>query len=261
MAKIAKAIELNQYLKGFAALKKNLLLHIRKMNKMAKKKEENEELIVDVQEVYSKTETYIEENKNVLVSIIAGIALVVGGYFAYNSFYLDPLQEEAQQEMFMAEKYFAMDSMNLAIYGNQTFAGFIEIVDNYGSTQAGNLANYYLGVAFLHLGQFEACIDALQDFSTDDEILMSMALGASADAYMELQDLNKAASYYKKAAGASGDEFSTPMYLMKAGKTFELLGAYDEAIEAYTEIKKDYRKSPEAAAVDKFIARAETFVQ
>lgn len=227
---------------------------------MAKKKEENEELIVDVQEVYSRTETFVEDNKNALVGIAAGLILMIGGYFAYNSFYLEPMQIEAQQEMFMAEKYFAKDSMNLAIYGSTSFAGFIEIADNYGSTKAGNLAHYYLGIAFLKTGQYEASIDALNDFDAEDEILSSMAYGAKGDAYMELGDLNQAASNYEKAAKYNND-FTAPLHLMKAANTYELLGAYGDAIKAYKRIKEEYNKSPEATKVDQFISRAETFVQ
>ncbi len=94
---------------------------------MANKKDQSEEVIVDVQEVYSKTETFINENKNTLSTIVAIIAVIIGGYFAYNSFYLAPLQDEAQEQMFMAEKYFAKDSMNLAIHGDLQNLGFLEI--------------------------------------------------------------------------------------------------------------------------------------
>ncbi|MFT6200572.1 MAG: hypothetical protein ACJAQ2_002355, partial [Vicingaceae bacterium] len=94
---------------------------------MAKKTEENEEVLVDVQEVYSKTETFIDENKNILTSVIVGLVFAIAGYFAYSSLYLTPLEGEAREEMFMAEKYFRLDSFNLAIDGRDDFAGFIEI--------------------------------------------------------------------------------------------------------------------------------------
>ena len=226
---------------------------------MAKKKEQ-EEVIVDVQEVYSKTETFINENQNLLIGIIAGIAIVVAGYFSYTNFYLEPLQEEAQEEMFMAEKYFAQDSMNLAINGDNVHAGFLEIIDNYGSTKAGNLAKYYVGVAYLKIGKFEAAIAALNDFEKSDEIMGTVAIGAIGDAYMELGDLNQAVDHYEQAAERKVNEFTTPVYLKKAALTYEMLGDYEEALEKYKEIKKDYRKSAEAGDVDKYIARAESFV-
>lgn len=228
---------------------------------MAKDQDQNEEVIVDVQEVYSKTETYIEENKNMLSTIAAIIIVIVGGYFAYTNFYLAPLQEEAQEEMFMAEKYFALDSFNLAINGNAEFLGFISIVDEYGSTKAGNLAHYYLGISFLRTGQYEAAIAELKDFSSDDVLISTMALGAIGDAYLELEDADQAASYYDKAVNADENSFSSAYYLVKAGKTYELLGQYEDALERYNTVLKDHNTSSEAAQVDKLIARAESFVQ
>jgi len=228
---------------------------------MAKKEDQNEELIVDVEEVYSKTETFIEENKNALIGIVTAIVIVVGGYFTYKGFVLKPMQEEAQQEMFMAEKYFAKDSLNLAINGDGSNLGFLAIADEYSGTKAGNLANYYLGISFLRTGQFEAAIASLKDFDKDDEIIGTIALGAIGDAYMELGDLKQAVDYYEKAANRNQNDFTTPIYLMKAGKTYELIGEYSNAVESYSAIKKDYKKSAEGADIDKYIARAESFVQ
>ena len=42
---------------------------------------------------------------------------------------------------------------NLALNGGEGKYGFIDIIDNYGSTDAGNLANYYAGMAFLNTKQ------------------------------------------------------------------------------------------------------------
>ncbi len=50
---------------------------------MSKHTEENEDVIVDVQEVYSKTETFIENNKKALSGIILAVIVIVGGFFGY----------------------------------------------------------------------------------------------------------------------------------------------------------------------------------
>lgn len=242
-------------------LKKAYFWPLQNLPYMSKKKDQNDELIVDVEQVYSKTETFIEENKNALTIVVAAIAVLIGGYFAYQSFYLKPLQQDAQEAMFMAEKYFAQDSMNLAIYGDGNYPGFQRIVEDYGGTKAANLSKYYLGIAYLRTGQYKAAIEELKDFSSDDVMVGNIAKGAIGDAYMELGDLKKAASYYQDAADRKENEFTTPLYMMRAARTYELMGNFEKALEQYEEIKSDYPTSSQAAEVDKLIARAESYVQ
>jgi tetratricopeptide (TPR) repeat protein len=224
---------------------------------MAKNTAENEELIVDVQEVYSKTETFIDQNKNIITGLVGGLIVLIAGYFAYNSFYLKPLEGEAREEMFMAEKYFRLDSFNLAIDGRADFAGFIEIADKYGSTKAGDLANYYLGMSFLNIGEFESAIDALNQFDGDDEILATLAIGAKGDALLELENTEKAIDQYEKAASRKTNDFTTPLFLMKAARAQEMVGDYAAAAKNYKKIKEDYKSSPEGSDIEKFIARSE----
>lgn len=227
---------------------------------MAKQNNQEEELLVDVEEVYGKTETFIEENKNGIISVVVGIIVVIGGYFAYSNFVAAPNEKEAKEMMFMAEQYFQQDSLNKAIYGDGVNMGFLEIQDNYGSTKAGNLANYYLGIAYLRSGQYESAISSLQDFSSNDVMLSAIALGAQGDAYMELGDKSKAASFYSKAAKANDNEFTSPIYLMKAGMAYEAIGEYKDALSAYQSIKKEYSTTQEGADVQKYISRVETFI-
>ncbi len=227
---------------------------------MAKNSNQEEELFVDVEEVYGKTETFIEENKNSIIAVVVGIVVVIGGYFAYSNFVAAPNEQEAKEMMFMAEQYFQQDSLNKAIYGDGVNMGFLAIEDNYGSTKAGNLASYYLGISYLRSGQYEPAIEALEDFSSDDVMLSAIALGAQGDAYMELGDKSKAASFYSKAAKANANEFTSPIYLMKAGMAYEAIGEYKDALSAYKTIKKDYNKTQEGAEVQKYIARVETYL-
>src|SRR5690606_36349496 len=129
------------------------------------------------------------------------------------------------------------------------------------STQAGNLANYYLGISFLRMGEYQAAIDALEDFSSDDKIVSTIAIGAIGDAYMELGDVSQAAEYYEDAAYNNDNDFTSPVYLLKAARANEHAGDYNKALEYYNEIKKNYKSTPEGRDIDKYIARAESFVK
>lgn len=217
--------------------------------------DQKEEVIVDVEEVYSKTEQYVEENKNTLTIIVGAIVLIIGGYFSYMNLYLAPMEVEAKEQMWKAEQYFEMDSFRLAINGDGQYLGFMDILDSYGATKSGNLSNYYLGISYLRLGEYQTAIDYLSDFSSNDKMIAPTATGAIGDAYMELGNTDKAFDYYKKAADQNDNDFTAPIFLMKAGFAAEQLQKNAEAIEIYKKLKKKYPKSSESKDADKYIAR------
>jgi tetratricopeptide (TPR) repeat protein len=158
--------------------------------------------------------------------------------------------------MYMAEIYFEKDSFNLALNGDGQYLGFLDIADEYSLTNAGNLANYYAGLCYLHTAQFEDAIEYLSDFSSDDIILSTLALGCIGDAYLELEDNSSALKYYEKAADNASNDFTTPRYLMKQAIVLEMDEEYEDALEMYNQIKEDYSKSQIAQDIDKYIARA-----
>ena len=219
--------------------------------------DENSEVIVDVQEVYSKTEHFVENNKKNLTIIIGGIVVVIALYLGYTKMYIAPMEIEAQSSMFMAEKYFEQDSLQKAINGDGLNYGFIDIVDEYSGTKSANLAHYYLGICYLKTGDFEGAIEELNNFSSDDIMVSAVALGATGDAYMELGDIDNAISYYKKAAKHNTNELTSPMYLFKAGIAYEENGDYAATFDQYSKIKKEYAESSEGRTIEKYLARAE----
>jgi len=225
---------------------------------MSKKTTENNETIVDVQEVYSKTETFIENNKKILSIVILGAIVIIGGYFGYKKLIIAPMEFEAQSDMFMAEKYFEQDSLQKAINGDGLNYGFIDIVDEYSGTKAANLAHYYLGICYRNTGDYEYAIDELKSFSSDDVMISTVALGAIGDSYMELNDIDKAINYYEKAVNKGDNNLTSPIYLFKAGLAYEDKQDFTAAENKYKIIKADYPDSREAQTIDKYIARAES---
>lgn len=228
---------------------------------MAKKKTNVQpDTMESVENVLSRTEQYIEDNQKSLTIIIAAIVVIVGGYLAFNRFYIDPMEKEAQAQMFVAEQYFEKDSFNLALNGDGVELGLLDIIDEYGMTKSANLAHYYAGISYLHLGDFEGAIEYLKGFESDDQIIYPIALGAMGDAYSELEDYETALSYYMKAANKNVNEFTSPIYLMKAAQVHEHLSNYGDAIAIYERIRKDHPKSNEARHIDKYITRANGFL-
>ncbi len=191
---------------------------------------------------------------------MVAVVAVVLGYFAFNKFYKAPMEEKALEAMYQAEEFFKANEYKKALegvneVGNQA-PGFLEVIDKYGSTKAGNLAQYYAGVSYKNLGEYQKAIDYLKDFSSDDFFLQSIAVSAQGDAYFGLGDYVKAAGLYQEAATINPNNFSTPIYLQRAGLSYEAAAQFDKAIEVYKELKDKYPFSMEGREVEKFIMRA-----
>lgn len=218
-------------------------------------KEQQPDGFENVQETLNKTELFIEDNKSIISYVAVGIVVVVALFFAVQRFYLEPKNNAASADMYVAEQYFQKDSFNLALNGDGNYSGFLDIIDNYGCTQTAKLANYYAGLCYIHTGDYESAIRYLKNFKSKDLTLSCVAIGVMGDAYVELGQESKGAACYEKAANKVDNEFTSPLYLSKAAQVYEKLGNYKKALSLYTQIKNDYKLSQEALSADKNIAK------
>jgi tetratricopeptide (TPR) repeat protein len=212
---------------------------------------------LDVAESIDKAESYIHDNKKSLGIIGGALVAVVLAYFGYTQFIVKPQEENAQQEMFMAEQYFGQDSAALAINGDGSYPGFQEIIENYSSAPSGNLANYYLGMSLLKKGDYEKAIEALKNYDAEDDITGALALGGIASAHLELNQLDESLNFFKKAADWDDNNFTRPLFLMRQAFVYEKKNDYQSAIDIYNQIKNDFPFSSEARDIEKYIGRAE----
>lgn len=226
---------------------------------MAKKKEtevRGDQRLENIEETLTNTERFIVKNQK-LLGILIGVAIVViVGYFGFQKYIIEPKTADANEQMYVAQRYFEADSLDKALYGDGNALGFLDIIDEFGMTDPGNLANYYAGLSFLKKKDYNQAIDYLSAFDGKDNFVGPMATAAIGDAYMEMGDMSKAAAYYLEAANQNDNDLTTSLFLLKAGQTYELLGEYDKSLNAYTRIKEDYPKSNEARTIDKYIGRA-----
>lgn len=222
---------------------------------MAKKtKEENPQGIKSVEQTLTRTEQYLEKNYKVLLTGL-GVLVVLVGLVWLSRIYLGKRNDEAQAQMYQAERYFELDSLELALNGDGNYLGYIDIANDYKLTSSGNLARYSAGICYLHLGQFEDAIDMLGSYKKKDKVLGSLALGATGDAYVELGDTENGIKKYLEAADFADNSFNTPLFLMKAAELYELDKRYPEALALYERIKNEFPESTEGMSVDKYLAR------
>ena len=220
-----------------------------------KEKDTNKEL--EVEEIVSRSEQFIENNSKKIIYGIIAIALVVGAVLGIKHGYLIPQEKKAAAAIFKGEQYFAKDSFNLALNGNGAdFDGFEGIIDQYGSTASGNLAKAYAGICYFKMGETEKALDKLKSFSGDDNMISPAIIGLIGDCYVNMGNVKEGISYFEKAAKKADNEVISPVYLKKAGIAYENQKQYSDAVKAYTTIKEKYFNSMEAADIDKYIARA-----
>jgi tetratricopeptide (TPR) repeat protein len=214
----------------------------------------------------SKSEQWIEKNQKIIFSGLIAVAVVILGYLAYNKYIVEPNELEAADELAYPKKYFeqaqnttiAVDSLyNLSLNGADGKYGLVDIADNYNNTKAGNIAKYMSGIAYLKIGDYENAIKYLSDFSSDDEMLGALALGNIGDAFAEINQQNDALKYYIDASEYKVNNFTTPLYLFKAGLMAMELEEYDKAEDLFTKIKDNYSKSDEAINIGIYIQRAQ----
>ena len=217
--------------------------------------QEQEDQLKTIEESLTKAEMYVEKNKNNLMVIVVAIAVGFSAFFAFDRFYVQPNEENAATEMYMAEKNFELGKYQEALDGDEQFAGLLEIIESYGSTNSGNLAEYYAGISYLKLGDAETAIEHLDNFSSDDEMLAPIAKGAIGDAFSELGQDEEALNYYITAAELRTNDFTTPVFLMKAANAAYSLGNKKQALSLYTRIQDEFSTSREGQNIGKYIAR------
>ena len=212
---------------------------------------------LQVGEVVAKTEQFIEKNKKTLLISLSALVVVIIAVCVYLFAYVPSKEKNAANSMFAAEQYYINDDFDKALKGDGKHQGFIQIADEYSSTKQGKLAKYYIGRIYLEQGKYQEAINYLEKFSPKDAFMPAQVKTLIGDAYIELNQLDKAVSNYEKAANINPNDFNTPAILMKLGTAYEMQKKYDKALETYKKIKSDYPSSQEYSTIEKYISRME----
>jgi tetratricopeptide (TPR) repeat protein len=223
---------------------------------MAENKKKPEHL--DVAEAVTKSEAFIEKNKNLLLGGLAVLILIVAGYVSYNKWYAEPREAEAQAALFPGQNYFEQDAFEQALKGDSLgYIGFLAIEDTYSGTDAANLARAYAGICYQRLGDNDNAIAQLRAFKGSDLMVAPALLGLIGNCYADLGKLDDAVKYLEQGAKAADNNTLSPIYLIQAGLIYEKQGKYADAVRVYTVVKEKYFGSYQASMdIDKYIERA-----
>ena len=237
--------------------------------KKAKNKIEEHSTTADVfntlDETASRSEKFVIKNQKTIFIVLALLVVLILSYLPYQKYIKAPKEKEAANELAFPKVYFekattstvAVDSLfTLGLNGADGKLGFVDIASQYSGTKAGNLANYYAGISNLKIKNYQEAIEYLEQFSSDDELLGPTAKGAIGDAFADINQPEDALEYYLKAADLKDNNFSSPLFLFKAGNTAMGLEKFSTALDIFNRIKKEYPGSEEAKNIDIYIKKA-----
>ena len=210
----------------------------------------NQKAAPTVEQQVTKTEAFFEKNKMAIIIAVAAVIIVVVGAILFKNLYLTPRVNEASTELAKSQELFQQEQFDKAL------VGFQKVAADYGSTDAGNLAQLYIGLCQANLGKWQEAVNALESFSgQDDKMISPAAEGALGNAYANLKQLDKAVEHLKKAAKMADNNSLSPTYLIQAGEILENQGKKDEALKLYQEVKEKYFNSMQYQTIDKYIER------
>lgn len=223
---------------------------------MAKKKNQVEKDLEQVNQVLGRTEQFIENNqKNLLIGLAVVVFLVIAGLGIYHG-YLTPREHEAEILIYKGQQYFEQDSLQLALKGDGIkYIGFEEISRQYKGTKTGKLAAAYAGICYYHLGDKEKALDLLKKYNPGDNMAAPAIAGLIGDCYIDAGKVKEGIRYFEEGAKKADNTLISPYLLKKAATAYESEGKYDAALKCYRAIKEKYRQSSEAADIDKYIEK------
>ena len=203
-------------------------------------------------------ENFFEKNSKMVITAIVVIFVLAAAIFGYRKAIIEPRNNKAQEMLFEAQYQFESQNADLALAlnGNENTPGFVQVIEQYGNTPAGNLAQMYAAACSLRLGELDQAESYISKFNDvkgiPGQIVNAMAAGIKGDIAVEKGDFESAAKLFEKAAKISDNNFSAPMYLRKAAMSYNAIGQADKAQALYKEILDTYPTSYDSREANKF---------
>ena len=212
---------------------------------------------------FNKQEAFFLKFRKQILIAVAALIIVVGGWAAYSNLVAGPREEKASTALAKAQDLFGQGEFQKALNGDKTMEGFLAVAENYGGTDAANLAKAYAGLCYANMAKWKEAVTYLEDFSAREDMMISPAItGALANAYANTGDVDKAISTFKKAAEMADSKAEdnvnnslAPTYMISAARLLESQNKKSEALEIYKEVKEKYVNSASSQDIDKYIER------
>ena len=210
----------------------------------------------------NKTEMFFEKNSKSMIIALLALFVLAAAIFGYRQLISQPRERKAAEMIAQAQYRFESTTpeYQLALEGDANGPGFLDVIDQYGSTRAGNLAKHYAGICYLRTGDLENAAAYLAKFSPvkgiPGALINAQNYGRQGDVAVEQQNYAAAVKFYEKAVAAADNNMTAPMYLRKAGLAEQAQGNTEKAAAYYERILTSYPASMEAREAEKLLGGA-----
>ena len=221
-------------------------------NKMSKKKAKKQ--VNEFDETLAASRSFYEKNKKAILYGGGAVLAIIIAALLIHQFYITPRNNRANESIFYAEQAFMDGSYEKALNGDGENMGFLAVIDEYGSTKAGNIACLYAAKCYAATEKYQEAIDMLDKFDgCGDALISPAAIALKGNCYAELGENEKAVEQLLKAAKQADNNTISPTCLLQAGQIYASLGQNDKALECYKLIKSKYQQSSVYYDIDKYI--------
>lgn len=214
-----------------------------------------------------KSEAFAMKYRKAIIIAVAAIIIAVVGGFLYKAYVAQPREEKASTALAKGQEYFDAEQFDKALKGDGAgYVGLLNIISDYSSTDAANLANLYAGLCYANLNKWDDAVKYLDAYSpADDSMVSPAAIAALGNAYAHVNQLDKAIDNLEKAAEMADKQAKdgvnnsiAPTFYLQAGILLESQGKKDKALELYQKIKANYVNAQlvQSQEIDKYIERA-----
>ncbi len=210
-------------------------------------------------EAMNKTERFFEENGRKMSYIFLGLLALGVVVYGYRALVSQPRVAKAAELIAEAQARFDAETPDyaLALTGDANGAGFLDVIEQYGSTPSGNLAKHYAGICYLKQGDLEQAAAYLSKYSPvkglPGAIINAQNYGLQGDVAVERDDYKRAIALYEKAVEAADNNLTAPMYLRKAGLAARAAGDEKQADALFQRILDEYPASMDARDAEKLL--------
>lgn len=223
---------------------------------MSKKKAKAQ--VNEFDETLAASRSFYEKNKKTILYGVGSVLFIVIAALLIHQFYITPRNNRANESIFRAEQAFIDGNYEKALNGDGESMGFLAVIDEYGSTKAGNIACLYAAKCYAATEKYQEAIDMLDKFDgCGDALISPAAIALKGNCYAELGQNEKAVELLVKAAKEADNNTISPTCLLQAGQLYVALGQKDKALDCYNQIKTKYQQNSVFYEIDKYIEQAQ----